>query len=102
MRSKRNKNKVVEVSVNSENEEINLTDIFNNEHLTDSQTEVGSQIFVDSAKSSSNDTDTASKSSVDILPVVQDEVKSLVHTSTVVDESTEADVDESLGLVELF
>ena len=70
--------------------------------MTDSQTEVGSQIFVDSAKSSSNDTDTASKSSVDILPVVQDDVKSLVDTFTVVDESTEADVDESLGLVELF
>ena len=95
-----NKNKVVEVSVNPVEDEINLTDIFGNDHLTDSQTVVASQILVDSATASGNDTDT--KSSVDLLPVVQEEVRSLIDAPTVVDELTESDVDESLGLAELF
>ena len=70
---------------------------------------VESQIFVHSATGSGNKNwinpqgDTAFKSSVDPLPVVQDdEIKSLVETSTVVDESIETDAEESLGLVELF
>ena len=91
------KTKVVEVSINPFDDEINLTDIFDNNHWADSQTMVGSQIWVDPATGSGNDTDIMS--SVDLLP---DEVKSLVDTSTVVDGSTETDVDESLGLIELF
>ena len=69
-----NKNKVVVVSVNPDNDEINLTDILDNKHLTDSQTVVESQILVDSATGSGNETDTASKSLIDPLPVVQDEI----------------------------
>ena len=74
-----NKNKVVKVSVNPDNDGINLTVIFDNEHLTDSQTMVRSQILVYSATGSGNEKwinpqdDTAFKSSVDSLPVGQDD-----------------------------
>ena len=56
-----------------------MTDILDNEHLTDSQTLVRSQILVDSATGSGNENwinpqgDTAFKSSVDSLPVGQDD-----------------------------